>query len=187
MTSQFFTLANQLTLLRLALIPFFAVAVLGGHYDWALALLLAAGVSDALDGILARSLKQRTALGAYLDPIADKLLLSTGFVVLAIRGDLPWTLAILVLGRDVVIVAIALVIVLAAGLRPFTPSLYGKACTLAQVLAVIAVVAVEVLPGAALVWAKDLLLWLTAALTVLSGIHYALRTGKVLYELPPPS
>jgi cardiolipin synthase len=181
MTSQFFTLANQLTLLRLALIPFFAVAVLGRRYDWALALLLAAGVSDALDGILARSLRQHTALGAYLDPIADKLLLSTGFVVLAIRGDVPWTLAILVLGRDVVIVAIALVLVLAAGLRPF-PSLYGKACTSAQVLAVIAV-AVQVIPGAALVWTKDLLLWLTAALTVLSGVHYAWRVGKMLPEI----
>ena len=183
MTSQFFTLANQLTLLRLALIPFFAVAVLGRRYDWALALLLAAGVSDALDGILARSLRQRTALGAYLDPIADKLLLSTGFVVLAIRGDVPWTLAILVLGRDVVIVAIALVLVLAAGLRP-VPSLYGKACTSAQVLAVIAVVAVQVIPGAALVWTKDLLLWLTAALTVLSGVHYAWRIGKMLPDIP---
>ena len=183
MTSQFFTLANQLTLLRLALIPFFAVAVLGRRYDWALALLLAAGVSDALDGILARSLRQHTALGAYLDPIADKLLLSTGFVVLAIRGDVPWTLAILVLGRDVVIVAIALVLVLAAGLRP-VPSLYGKACTSAQVLAVIAVVAVQVIPGAALVWTKDLLLWLTAALTVLSGVHYAWRVGKMLPEIP---
>jgi len=183
MTSQFFTFANQLTLLRLALIPFFAVAVLGRRYDWALALLLAAGVSDALDGILARSLCQHTALGAYLDPIADKLLLSTGFVVLAIRGDVPWTLAILVLGRDVVIVAIALVLVLAAGLRP-VPSLYGKACTSAQVLAVIAVVAVQVIPGAALVWTKDLLLWLTAALTVLSGVHYAWRVGKMLPEIP---
>lgn len=182
MTSQFFTLANQLTLLRLALIPFFAVAVLGGRYDWALALLLAAGVSDALDGILARSLRQHTALGAYLDPIADKLLLSTGFVVLAIRGDVPWTLAILVLGRDIVIVAIALVLVLAAGLRP-VPSLYGKACTSAQVLAVITVVAVQVIPGAGLVWTKDLLLWLTAALTVLSGVHYAWRVGKMLPEI----
>ena len=184
MTSQFFTFANQLTLLRLALIPFFAVAVLGRRYDWALALLLAAGVSDALDGILARSLCQHTALGAYLDPIADKMLLSTGFVVLAIRGDVPWTLAILVLGRDVVIVAIALVLVLAAGLRPFPPSLYGKACTLAQVLAVIAVVAVQVIPGAALVWTKGLLLWLTAALTVLSGVHYAWRIGKMLPDIP---
>lgn len=187
MTSQFFTLANQLTLLRLALIPFFAVAVLGRRYDWALALLLAAGVSDALDGILARSLRQHTALGAYLDPIADKLLLSTGFVVLAIRGDLPWTLAILVLGRDVVIVAIALVLVLAAGLGPFPPSLYGKACTMAQVLAVIAVVAEKVIPGATLVWTKDLLLWLTAALTVLSGVHYAWRIGKMLPDIPAKS
>lgn len=185
MSNQFFTLANELTLLRLALIPFFVLAILGGNYAWGLALLLAAGVSDALDGLLARSLKQRTALGAYLDPIADKLLLSTAFVVLAVQGDVPWTLSILVLGRDVLIVAIGLAIILASGFRPFSPSVFGKACTATQVVTVIVVVWVEVLPHGALAWAKDLLLWLTAVMTVLSGLHYALRTGKTLPEIPP--
>ncbi|MBI4466281.1 MAG: CDP-alcohol phosphatidyltransferase family protein [Acidobacteria bacterium] len=184
MSSQIFTLANQLTLLRLALIPFFALAVLDGNYPWALGLLLAAGVSDALDGVLARSLRQRTFLGAYMDPIADKLLLSTAFVVLAIRGNIPWTLSILVLGRDVLIVAIALVIMLAAGFRPFPPSHYGKACTATQVLTVIVVVLVEVVPHGTLAWSKGLLLWLAAITTVLSGLHYALRTGKMLPEIP---
>lgn len=185
MAGRIFTLANQLTLLRLALIPLFAVAVLGREYHWALGLLLAAGISDALDGILARSLKQRTSLGAYLDPIADKLLLSTAFVVLAIREELPWALAVLVLGRDILIIAIAGVIAVGAGFRPFPPSLYGKACTVAQVLTVIAVVLAKVEPQAAVLWLKNLLLWLAAALTVLSGLHYALRTGKLLPEIPP--
>jgi len=187
MTGQIFTLANQLTLLRLALIPFFAVAVLNGRYDWGLALLLAAGISDALDGILARSLRQRTSLGAYLDPIADKLLLSTAFVVLAVKSDLPWTLAILVLGRDILIIAIAGVIVVGAGFRPMPPSVYGKACTLAQVLTVIVVVFVQVEPRPAFLWLKNLLLWLTAVMTVLSGLHYALRIGKMLPEIPSKS
>lgn len=184
MSSQIFTLANQLTLLRLAVIPFFALAILDGDYSWGLGLLLAAGVSDALDGILARSLKQRTALGAYLDPIADKLLLSTAFVVLAIKGNVPWTLSILVLGRDVLIVSIGLVIILAAGFRPFLPSLYGKVCTATQVLTVLLVVLAVVVSHPALHWARDVLLWLTAVLTVLSGVHYAWRTGKTLSEIP---
>lgn len=187
MKRQIFTLANQLTLFRLALIPFLALAIHKGRYGWALGLLLAAGLSDTLDGVLARWLKQRTPLGAYLDPIADKLLLSTLFVVLATRALVPWALAILVLGRDVLIVAIGLVVILGAGYRPFAPSLYGKACTTTQVVTVVAVVLVQVMPHGALLWAKNLLLWLTAALTVLSGVHYAYRMGKVLPEIPPKS
>ena len=178
MKSQIFTWANQFTLLRLGLIPFFAVAVLEGRYHWALSLLVVAGVSDALDGLLARWLKQRTALGAYLDPITDKLLLSTAFVVLAVRGDIPWTLSVLVLGRDVLMVVVAGVIVVAAGFRPFPPSIYGKGCTAVQMLTVLAVVLGRVWPPAEESW--RVLLWLTAVLTVLTGVHYAYQTGKVL-------
>ncbi len=178
MKSQLFTWANQFTLLRLGLIPFFAVAVLEGRYAWALTLLVVAGASDALDGLLARWLKQRTALGAYLDPITDKLLLSTAFVVLAVRGDIPWTLSVLVLGRDVLMVVVAGVIVVAAGFRPFPPSIYGKGCTAVQMLTVLAVVLGRVWPPAEVLW--RVLLWLTAALTVLTGVHYAYQTGKVL-------
>lgn len=187
MKRQIFTLANQLTLLRLVLIPLFVLATLAGEYRWSLALLVAAGVSDTLDGLLARRLQQRTALGAYLDPVADKLLLSAAFVVLAVRGNVPWALTILVLGRDVLILAIALVIIIGAGYRPFPPSLYGKACTATQVVTVLVVVGVEVVPQAALLWTKNLLLWLTAVLTVLSGVHYAYRTGKMLPEIPAKS
>ena len=178
MKRQFFTWANQFTLLRLGLIPFFAVAVVEGHYAWALSLLVVAGVSDALDGLLARWLKQRTALGAYLDPITDKLLLSTAFVVLAVRGDIPWTLSVLVLGRDVLMVVVAGVIVVVAGFRPFPPSIYGKGCTAVQMLTVLTVVLGRVWPPAEVLW--PVLLWLTAVLTVLTGVHYAYQTGKVL-------
>lgn len=185
MSRQIFTLANQLTLLRLALIPFFVLALRGGQYGWALGLLLVAGVSDLLDGLLARWLKQRTSLGAYLDPIADKLLFSTAFVVLAIKGEVPWALSILVLGRDVLILAIALVIIIGAGFRPFAPSVYGKACTATQAVTLFVVVVFALEPHPALLTAKQVLLWLTGALTVLSGMHYAYRTGTVLPEIPP--
>ncbi len=180
MRAQIFTLANQFTILRLALVPFFVLAVLDGRYGWALGLLVAAGLSDFLDGLLARWLKQRTPLGSYLDPIADKLLLSTSFVVLAVAHNVPWALTILVLSRDLLIVAVALVIIIGAGFRPFPPSFLGKACTTAQIVAVFVVVLEEVAPSGWLAALKELTLWTTAALTVLSGFHYAYRTGKML-------
>jgi cardiolipin synthase len=185
MKQPIFTYANQLTLLRLLLIPFFAVAILGGHYGWGLGLLVGAGLSDFLDGLLARRLEQRTPLGAILDPIADKLLLSTAFVVLAVGGAVPWWLSILVLGRDFLILAIALAIVLEAGFRSFRPSLYGKACTTVQIVTVFVVVLLAVVPTAGLSWIKDVLLWLTAALTVVSGLHYAYRTSKLVPAASP--
>lgn len=185
MTQRIFTLANQLTLLRLLLIPFFALAIIGGHYEWGLGVLAAAALTDFLDGQLARRLEQRTALGMTLDPVADKLLLSTSFIVLAVRGDVPWWLSILVLSRDGLILVIALALIIGTGSRTFAPSLYGKACTSAQMVTVLAAVVAEVAPFESLQWAKEALLWLTAALTVLSGVHYAYRTAKALPEAAP--
>lgn len=185
MKQNIFTLANQLTLLRLLLIPFFALAILGGHYDWGLGLLLAAALTDALDGLLARKLEQRTALGTTLDPIADKLLLSTSFIVLAVRGAVPWWLSILVLSRDALMLVTALALVLSTGFRTFPPTLYGKATTAAQVVTVVAAVVAELEPAPLLLWAKGFLLWLTVALTVFSGVHYAYRTAKHLSDAAP--
>src|SRR4051812_24438884 len=96
-TSRIFTVPNQLTFLRLGFLPFFIIFVLYRRYSWALAILIVAGLTDGMDGLLARSLHQKSALGAYLDPIADKLLLSSSFVVLAIEGLMPRWLMILVL------------------------------------------------------------------------------------------
>ncbi len=180
MRAQIFTIANQFTLLRLALVPFFVLAVLDGRYGWALALLVAAGLSDFLDGLLARWLKQRTPLGSYLDPIADKLLLSTSFVVLAVAHNVSWTLTILVLSRDVLMMAVALVIIIGAGFRPFPPSFLGKACTTVQIVTVFIVVLEEVVPRDWLAMSKDVAVWTTVALTIFSGLHYAYRTGKLL-------
>ncbi|HKZ52124.1 MAG TPA: CDP-diacylglycerol--glycerol-3-phosphate 3-phosphatidyltransferase [Candidatus Acidoferrales bacterium] len=185
MKQPIFTFANQLTLLRLLLIPFFALSILAGNYGWGLGLLVVAGLTDFFDGLLARRLEQRTPLGAMLDPIADKLLLSTSFIVLAVSGAVPWWLSILVLSRDFLILAVALAITIGAGFRPFPPSLYGKACTTVQILTVFVVLLVEVLPAAGLVGIKQFLLWLTAALTVASGVHYAYRTSKLVPGAPP--
>lgn len=183
MRAHFFTLANQLTLLRLALIPFFVLAILEGNRALALGLFVAAGISDALDGLLARLLDQRTAFGAYFDPIADKLLLSSAFVILALEGLLPWTLAILVVGRDVLIVMIAGVIILATGYRPFPPSRLGKACTVVETATVFAVLVANVFLPRWLLGIRDFLFWLTAALVLASGVQYALRVGKMMPDL----
>src|SRR6202051_5134671 len=101
MASRIPTLPNQLTFLRLGFLPFFIILVLYRRYSWALAILVLAALTDGLDGLLARTLHQKSALGAYLDPIADKLLLSSSFIVLAMEKKIGWWLTILVISRDV--------------------------------------------------------------------------------------
>src|ERR1700744_2217026 len=103
MPSQIFTVPNQLTFHRLAFLPFFIMAIHYERYEWALGILIAAGISDGLDGLLARGLNQKTPLGAYLDPIADKLLMFSSYFVLALKGKIAWWLTSLVLGRDVIV------------------------------------------------------------------------------------
>ena len=98
MNSRILTVPNQLTFLRLAFLPFFIMAIHYERYSWALVILIVAGFTDALDGFLARGLNQKTPLGAYLDPIADKLLLSSSYFELALHGKIAWWLTILVLG-----------------------------------------------------------------------------------------
>ncbi|MFQ5817339.1 MAG: CDP-alcohol phosphatidyltransferase family protein [Terriglobia bacterium] len=182
-----FTLANQLTLLRLALIPFFVLAVVEQRHALALGLFVAAAVSDTLDGLLARVLNQRTALGAYLDPITDKLLLSAAFVALAFQGIVPWPLSILVLSRDILILTTAVAILLATGFRPFRPSIYGKACTVAETVTVLVVLVDSEFSWAWLASNKNLFFWLTATLVVVSGLNYGYRVGKLLPDLPSKS
>lgn len=128
------TAANQLTLLRMVLIPPFAILLLYGFRGWALATFLAAGVTDLFDGLIARRTGQKTTLGAWLDPMADKLLLVTMFVMLTLPGTgaanrLPLWFTILVLSRDIAIVLTVAVVNLAIGRRTFRPSIFGKIAT----------------------------------------------------------
>ncbi|MGB8523816.1 MAG: CDP-alcohol phosphatidyltransferase family protein, partial [Candidatus Acidiferrales bacterium] len=101
MNSRILTVPNQLTFLRLAFLPVFIITIHYERYGWAIVILIVAGLTDGLDGWLARGLNQKTPLGAYLDPIADKLLVSSSYLVLALHNKIAWWLAILVLGRDV--------------------------------------------------------------------------------------
>jgi cardiolipin synthase len=178
MASRILNVPNQLTFLRLGFLPFFIILIHYRHYDWALVVLIVAGVTDGLDGLLARSLNQKTALGAYLDPIADKLLLSSSFVVLALNHKISWWLATLVLSRDVLMLMAAAVILVVAGYRPFPPSIFGKLTTALQILLVFAVVLVAVTEWPWLVYFTRGIGYLVAGLTIFSGFHYCFTVAR---------
>jgi cardiolipin synthase len=171
--SAFRSTPNLLTLMRICLAPFLVAAILEKRFGLGFVLFVAAGLTDALDGTLARVLKQRTMLGQYLDPVADKLLLSTLFLVLLHEGLMPTTVTVLVFGRDVGILLVAAILYAAVGRREFAPSVFGKANTIAQVLAVAAVLLQQLTSASWVVIFRMLALDATIALTVISGLHYA--------------
>jgi cardiolipin synthase len=142
--------------------------------------LVAAGLSDAVDGLLARKLNQRSPLGAYLDPIADKLLLSSSFIILAFKQKLAWWLTIIVLSRDVLILMVAVVILLISGYRPFPPSIYGKLATALQILLVFMVVLSAAYPYPGFTLVNRLLIYAVTVITVFSAFHYSFTTSRRL-------
>jgi cardiolipin synthase len=171
---------NLLTLMRLIFIPFIAMLMVDGRYGLALALFIIAGLSDGLDGYLARRLNQRTTLGQYLDPIADKLLLSTMFIVLAVSHKVPWRLTILVFSRDLGILIVSILLYLTTSLRDFKPSVWGKANTVAQIATVFMVFIDELTSPPWVTALKDVGFWTTFALTLISWIHYTVVVGQRL-------
>lgn len=181
MNSRIFTVPNQLTFLRLTFLPFFLIAIKYDHYSWALGILIVAGISDGLDGLLARGLNQRTPLGAYLDPIADKLLLSSSYFMLAFKAKISWWLAILVIGRDCLLLVACAVILITVGYRPFPPSLYGKATTFFEILLVVVVLVGAVWGDHSLYIARHVCAYLVAAFVLLSGIHYSIVVSRQLH------
>jgi cardiolipin synthase len=186
-------LALQLTIVRLLLIPFFILALLTGRMTWALAIFVVAGVTDALDGLIARLYRQKTELGAFLDPMADKLLLTAAFIILAMPDSprlfpefalvnrIPARLTILTISRDVFIVLIALVMHLTGGMRRFPPTLLSKINTAVQILTVSLVLLYGTLG-----MRSELLLpafyRLTLLTTLLSGFHYIYRSARILAQ-----
>ena len=176
---------NQLTLLRLIFIPFVVISVVEDRYGWALALFVLAGLSDALDGLLARLLKQKTALGQYLDPIADKLLLSTLFLVLAFEHRIPWYVTVLVFSRDLGILIVSALLYATNTLRDLRPSVWGKANTIVQVGTILVVLMAAVWPQTWLETARVAGLRLTFALTLFSWIHYTVTVGQKLRAAQP--
>ncbi len=181
MQGRILTVPNQLTFLRLAFLPFFVIAIKYDHYAAALTIFLVAGLSDGLDGLLARGLNQRTPLGAYLDPIADKLLLSSSYFVLALKGRIAWWLAILVLGRDVLLLVACATILLTIGYRPFPPSVWGKATTLFEFALVFVVLLLAVWDNRLLWVVREICPYFVAPLVIISGLHYSITVSRQLH------
>src|SRR5579875_1309243 len=157
---------NLLTFLRLCIVPFLVLAVLDGHFQLAFGLFVLAGITDALDGLLARILHQRTLLGQYLDPVVDKLLLSTLFLVLHHEALISRKVTVLVFARDLGIMVVAAILYATTSIRSFKPSIFGKGNTVAQILALAAVMLCQFFTPA---WAVGLRHWAlnaTVGLTV---------------------
>lgn len=176
------TAANQLTILRMLLIPAFVILLLYGHRGWALVTFFAAGITDLLDGLIARWSGQKTTLGAWLDPMADKLLLVTMFVMLTLPGigsanRLPLWFTVLVISRDVAIVLAVAVVNLAVGPRTFRPSIYGKAATATYVLTGVVTLYFNYLERESVVVVA--FVYASLAITFVSAFHYL---GQVVKE-----
>jgi cardiolipin synthase len=181
---------NQLTLFRMVLIPFFVVSVLYGRHVWALSLFILAGLTDALDGLVARWTGQRSALGAFLDPLADKLLMTAAFIFLSLpemrslpeftlSNRLPIWLMVLVIGRDLLIVLVALLFHLAFSVARFPPTLPGKLATLIQIVTVSFFLLFNALERSSPLMV-NLCVVACAVGTVVSGVHYAWHAARHL-------
>src|SRR6266702_1280067 len=180
--NQFWTAPNQLTLMRLFFIPFINICIVDTRYQPALILVVIAGLSDGLDGLAARLLHQKTKLGEYLDPIADKLLLSSLFLVMSFNQLIPWHYTVVVFSRDLSILIIS-ALLYAVGLRDFRPGIFGKINTAFQIAAVFFALLAKVYKAEPVWMIRQVLLYEVFAFTIASAMHYVLLTGQRLREL----
>jgi cardiolipin synthase len=177
-----FTPANQLTLMRMLLIPAFVILLIYGYRGWAVITFMAAGVTDLFDGLIARMTGEKTVLGAWLDPMADKLLLVTMFVMLTLPdiggpNRLPLWFTVLVISRDVAIVATVAVVNLAIGPRTFRPSMYGKVATALYIVTGVVALYFNYLEQPSML--VQALIYASLAITFISAGHYALQIVKM--------
>src|SRR5438132_120655 len=184
---RYLTLANQITILRIMLIPVFVLLIVYGRLGAALAVFLVAGITDAIDGLIARLTSHPTSIGAWLDPMADKLLLVTTFVVLTLpqielTNHVPIWLTVLVISRDIVIVAVVAIVNLAVGPRTFRPSLLGKLATATFIIANVVIMYFNwLMEKSPLV---DGAIWLALILTLVSSGDYFFRLRRLI-NVPP--
>ncbi len=185
------TVPNLLTFLRMALIPIFAMLMIYGHWAWALVAFTIAGISDGIDGFVARRFGQESELGTVIDPVADKLLMTTAFITLSIPSvfgtppprHLPVEpyVTITVIGRDVLIIASALAIHIMTGFRGFKPSWPGKASTFVQVVGVMLILVAAVFPELRGFYLPTVYITV-AAFAVFSGVHYIFHVARLMRE-----
>lgn len=173
-------LPNTLTVFRVLLIPAFVIFIINHSFGWALVTFAIAGITDGLDGLLARLTHQKTELGAYLDPIADKLLIISAYLALAIVEVLPGWLSVIVITRDVIILLGLLVIMLISQPPPIHPSFISKMTTTFQILTVL----LALLAGHDSFFKQltPIAIYATTFLTVLSGIHYIYVGTRILNQ-----
>ncbi len=183
-TTPLLTYANQLTILRMVFVPWFVLLVIYGHPMSAALLFVLAGLTDGLDGLLARKFQQRTVLGSFLDPMADKILLTAAFITLTVPSvpvaiHIPIWLTVISISRDVLIALSVLIIHLQTGHSDFPPSLLGKCTTAAQLFTVamcmLANFTTQVGMGVFLP-----VVYATLLITVSSGLHYFYRSVKII-------
>jgi len=187
MASNILTIPNLLTFMRMALIPVFASLLYYGYSGWALAVFIVAGLSDALDGFLARRFNQESEFGTIIDPIADKLLMTTAFIILTMPNVLqqvrhlpvPFWVTAAVIGRDVLIITVAGAINVMTGFRGFKPSWLGKLSTLVQVLAVGLILFAAV---AGYSFYLPTVYSIVALLAFVSGVHYIFHVARLMRE-----
>ena len=188
-STRILTVPNLLTFVRMGLIPVFATLLVYGREGAALIVFTIAGISDGIDGFIARRLGQESELGTIIDPIADKLLMITAFVMMTIPGVLdpgrhlpvPFWVTAAVIGRDILIITVAGAIYIMTGFRDFRPSWLGKASTFVQVIAVIMILVAAVFPSLQGFYLPTV--YTTVALfAVVSGIHYIFFVARLMRE-----
>jgi cardiolipin synthase (CMP-forming) len=183
MTALALTAANQITLLRMLLVPAFISLVVYGFLGWALVVFMVAGLTDMLDGLIARWSGQQSSIGAWLDPMADKLLAVSTFVVLTVPGlglanPLPIWLTVMIITRDIVIVATVAIVNLAVGRRTFKPSIFGKIATATYMMTVVVAMFFNYLHRDSVV--VDLFVWASTAITLISSLHYIRHASRII-------
>ncbi|HYP00866.1 MAG TPA: CDP-alcohol phosphatidyltransferase family protein [Pyrinomonadaceae bacterium] len=189
MSSRIFTLPNFLTVIRMVLVPVFVTALYYQRFFWALAIFVFAGVTDGVDGFLARRFNQKSQLGTILDPIADKLLLVTSFITLSLasivgRGNhlpVPFWVTAAVISRDVFIVVGAAAINIVTGFRGFRPSLLGKVNTVVQITAIIIILSMARFP-ALRGYVLPTVYAVVFASALFSGVHYIFHVARIMNE-----
>ena len=193
MASSILTIPNLLTLIRMALIPVFAILLFYGQFAWALFVFFFAGLSDGVDGFVARRFNQQSELGTILDPIADKLLMTTAFIILTLPSIFPPTephlrhlpvppwVTIAVIGRDILIIVVAAAIFIMTNFRGFKPSWLGKASTVVQIFAVGLILIAAILPSLRSFYLPTVYT-IVFAFALFSGVHYIFHVAWLMKE-----
>jgi len=187
MSSSIITIPNLLTFLRMALIPVFAILLFYGHSAWALFVFFFAGLSDGVDGFIARRFNQQSELGTILDPIADKLLMTTAFIIMTLPNifqptrhlPVPFWVTAAVIGRDVLIITVAAAIFIITDFRGFKPSWLGKASTVVQIFAVGLILIAAVFPQLQSFYLPTVYTTVFA-FAFFSGVHYIFYVAKLM-------